>query len=828
MWFAQMQNKSICDAALLLRQKLWIRDVSKLEQQHARQSAYQAFWELAESQLRTKSTGAFSDLRRRSRISFDSCQRLTGLGMTTLEQLAKVLPYTRLQQLQATRCLGHVMRQQLALWVVKYETAPGRITGWGLWSQIFENNYDSWWCTTQGATFNSGLACMWDPQQMAAPGTEAMMIAMNDPFMAIRLQLQQANTREAPLPLALLPTVPKFLPYQPVHTWNREMVLAGDTKRKQLLHTAAKLNTRIWLPPASTLFAPTTRKVRGAPARTFQHYWNNAVPWQDMFARLVRGKSPQEILRVAHALKLSQSDISELRHTSPKLAPLLRNIWTQSGIVAQSFVDGVKIIQRQNGMFIAKNNWRIVNAVVTLKTITTYAAGNIRYAGQISYAGDTWEFDTADDLPKNFVTWLHEEIAARHLPAPAIRAGWQNRLWDLMVHMSPDLQYVTGPSRVGWDAARQALILPQGSFRIGTGWSDEFAAVSAVPLPGARVTSNRGISAAGAGALANRARVCTLYWVLHLYALTCLVNRPLLSDIPPMAISTSDVHSWPEIRRLAELIGYLPPVELTDAASALQAGHDWPILLQRITKLSQPLPRQSGFVAPMPWYAAEVIGLTRPLYIADVGPLTNTVWDVSETDSAAATAAILNEAFTCKFRERYLEGKHTYRNTWLKMRWIAKYALLDAGSSGRCVLRATRAVLQPIGTPMQWTAARAVCRLALKLAAELAYELVIADNTLAQVKTTTTVAVLPDKSLLIPAVVLPKVLQAEAGVNVNYAGVLARLQEENSGMTIQRVPGIGRFWRFPATKWRAALKDVTTTGNCSLIPQIKEMFKNGV
>lgn len=777
---------------------------------------------MAVDQLKTRSTGAFADLRRHSRVNLDYCQRLSGLGMVSAEQLAEICSEREAANICGTRRLGNTAKAPTAFWIAKYESAPGRISGWGVWSQIFENNHTSWWNLAERSVVR-GLCCLWDPYALAAAGTDARMLALNDPFAALRMQLRQVSAGEKELPLTILPTVPGFKPCQPVHTLNRKLTVAGEGRQQHLLQTAAKLDAPIWLPPSAGMRLETGQ--RNTQLRKFQVYCKNAKPWPHAFIDITKRKSPQETIQLAHDLHLTQDALATIMTYAPQLRELLTDTWQQVGPVEHFTHMYTPMVRRLDGIYRAGTNKLITNAIVTVKEITEYGTDTIRYRGSIAYCGSCWDFETYEDLPHCFLQWLRAEVDAQGLPPYKVADDWRLTVWSLMLRLSPDIQYTRGESRVGWSPAAQALLLPNGAIKLHTGWTDADRVISNEPLPGSAITASRHISGDHAKLLQTRSRAVRMYWLLQLYLLTHLVSRPTLTEMPPLAIGIRDQAGWVAVQRIFESLGFLPPVDIADAYKELHNKHDWPLLLNRITQFTHPLPPQGGFIAPMPWYAAEVLALTRPMFVTYCTAPDDDVLIPAEA-SAAVTSHVLQEMFTTNFVERYLPDKCSYRNMWLKVRWQTKYAMLDAGSSGRTALAACAEMLRPIDG-RRWTTARAVCRLMLRLIDTGLYKFIIADNNLQNIETPHTVALLADGSVLVPYRILPMALRLDAGITVPSRQIGQQMLKENTLLNTLRPPhGNATFWHLPKKSWQAAVADVRTTKFWNLRTTTKELLND--
>lgn len=779
-----------------------------------KQAVCQDLWRTAVDQLKTKSTGPFADLRRRSRMNIDHCQRLSGLGMVQAEQLHAICNEKEYEQICQAPRLGNVKRAPSAFWLAKYEDAPGHISGWSLWSDVFPTNHTAWWQVAAVRRRAAGLCCLWDPLRTAAAGTDAHLLVMSDPFAVLRMQLRQASAGEKELPLALLPDLPKFRVAHPAHTLNRKLVLAGETKKHQLLRAAITLDSVLWLPPANVRL---DTGQRNAQLRKFQICCKNAKPWPQAFVAVTQRKSPQEIIRLTHELNLTQPAISTIVEHAPQFRPILMDTWQQVGEIEIFRFMCMQLTRRLGCIY--KGGKLVTNAIVTVTEITEYAASATRYRGSVTYCGAHWTFDTYEELPRVFPRWLQAEISARGLPPCVIEQDWSAVLWQLMLRLSPDVKYVQGSSRVGWDATAQALLLPNGAIRLGTGWTSEERAVSSEPLPGSLITDSRYISGDAAKLLKTQTRAMQLYWLAQLYLLTHLISRPTLTELPPLALGIRDSSSWVLLQRIFSSLGFLPPVPLSATAAALRPGHDWPILIDRIKKFEHPLPVQNGFIAPMPWYAAEVLALTRPMFVMHCAAPTDD--SISPEVGAAVTSHVLQELFTTNFSERYMT-KWTYRNIWLKVRWQAKYAMLDAGSSGCTLIRACHSMMRPLDSK-GWTTARALCRLMLRLVDLGLYKFVIADNTLKNIETPYTVAIMPDGSVLVPHRVIPKALRVDAGITVPTRQIAQQLRNENTLLETLRIPHVNAmFWRLPKKQWQAAATDLRRADLWSLRPKTKE------
>lgn len=180
-----------------------------------------------------------------------------------------------------------------------------------------------------------------------------------------------------------------------------------------------------------------------------------ARPWLDVLTSYLLDKPDLFIKQFVMQLKLHDHQLQQfLKYINPALADKIRHCVFDSNRQLVSFA-GRYFVREDNNIRLS-SGMLIADVFFDIKYVYKRKSQKV-YEGMLKTATQDIPFCVTDRLTKDdHLRWLYEPLA-NHGIVPYVKPNWRNNLIDFGLLFS-NPQYLTQPSRLGWDAEANALI----------------------------------------------------------------------------------------------------------------------------------------------------------------------------------------------------------------------------------------------------------------------------------------------------------------------------------------------------------------------------------
>jgi hypothetical protein len=508
------------------------------------------------------------------------------------------------------------------LLVIPYQDVPGRISGLLVVGReaVWPTDFVFAHCTTAGRPWATGIA-MFDAAVPLHHEFGDTVFVLEDPVLAVRIQLRHLASSDVPLPL--------------VGSWGSPEMQSIWTARpkRNLVHWSpepdGKLIARARLSGGRVALAPTGTAVAGhlercRPTLALQNMLAAAKPWDDSLEVLLGQLAPAKAEEMVLGLKLKPDETSSfLRACADDTRVRLAALFTDAGKPRGVTISGKTVTESGGAWRVAKTGELVLDAVLRIEQVIRSASGSVSYRGRIEYKGQSVPFWAPDkEIEKDTMRWIRTKVGQAGLGEVILGSiFWSRHLMGIAQQLEPP-QAVRGLDVVGWDDARNAFALPKFVLH---GNGDIVAPDYVVPpeaiIPGAGLAPPE--------ALTPRARV-DLVWgdtpnELFWAAATCLLTDILAPalGLPRSSIALVGDGAIGVGAATALAFGCITakiPTEYNTVISMhtyeLLSAHRWPTLMRRPDAPTATLNARgiaqfpNGIVAAVTSLAADTLALT--------------------------------------------------------------------------------------------------------------------------------------------------------------------------------------------------------------------------
>lgn len=361
------------------------------------------------------------------------------------------------------------------------------------------------------------------------------VFVMDDPIMALRLQLR--HMRHTQVPLALIGTwdepryrtknVWEWLPTSNVIVWSP----AQTTGSLRLAQDAGAKISEISISESEL-----EKNLRHqTPEHWFQRVQQETVPWDEAVRHRLKGLSQIKTEELLLELELTGGNLRKfISGCRGELAESLQHIHDGHTTVRTVHYGKYVIGENEDGWSVQSTvidtcgrrepSYQICDAVIRIEYILRTSTKRNYYRGFVRFAGQTIPFtEKTETLDKSLWAWLKSLIAQHGLGAPTALSGWIQRLLDIAIRFCQP-EVVWSADVVGWDETRRQFNFPDFAIALSGDVVDDHVCLSTGgSIPGQGLIKPAPLGRFATEALSEYNEETQIFWAMA----ACVANNIL-------------------------------------------------------------------------------------------------------------------------------------------------------------------------------------------------------------------------------------------------------------------------------------------------------------
>jgi hypothetical protein len=475
------------------------------------------------------------------------------------------------------------------LLVVPYRDLPGRISGFLLVGR--EARWPDDFVFATAVNHQSGshgaIGVVMLEAALALHGEfAAAVVVVEDPVLAVRIQLRHLVSRDVPLPVvgawgrpegrSIWPSLPR-----------RDLVHWSPTPDGRLVARARRSGGRVALAPAGAAVVGHLERSRSVMA--LRAMLAAARPWDAALEAILGRLAPAKAEELVLGLKLRPDETTGFLRacaddTRARLAALFGDVGRPRGVS----INGKTVVESGGVWRLTRNGELVCDAVLRIEQVIRSGSGAVSYRGRIEYRGQTLPFWAPDtEIERDPLRWIRAKVGQAGLGEVAIGGiCWSKHILTIAQQFEPP-QSARGLDVVGWDDELNAFALPRFLLRAdGAVATPDYVVPPERVLPGAGLAPPAGLTPGARVALAWGDEANELFWAVA----ACLLADILAPALGLPRCSTALVGTGAVAvgQAAARALGCLEAPTAHDGKRRLarEAGHllgvhRWPILVRR-------------------------------------------------------------------------------------------------------------------------------------------------------------------------------------------------------------------------------------------------------
>lgn len=463
---------------------------------------------------------------------------------------------------------------------------------------------------------------MYETMFLYHPKYKSKTFIVNDPVIAMRLQLRHLRQHNIPLPICGSHSDSNLVNR---HMWGamfpREFIFWGPELTAALIQQAQRANGKIAL--SKGLSALTTKLTSKTPERWIDLMASMAKPWQDVLIKELQDASLPVAESLLLRLRLPPQDMRDLAAKAPQdLKVKLEDVFnTASQEVRTASVEGSNLVEDETGWHLASNGRIVSDAVIRIdKVIYQPASDDSYYKGTITRKGKQIEFtDNVELVEQAPVKWLRNKLIAAGMGRPQVSAHWARHLLTVSQTFH-DPESVVGVDSFGWSAEQQAFLFPHFTIRRdGEVCTEQVMHVVGKYSPAVALRPPKPLTHHQVTALKTPNEYMGVFWATTA-CITANILAPAL-NLPKTGLALLGTGATVAGRAAARALGC---VDITIAQKTMEStlralqeandAHSWPIVLkkyspniQRTFKAWLNDPEEKNCIAEVNCYQAQAL-----------------------------------------------------------------------------------------------------------------------------------------------------------------------------------------------------------------------------
>lgn len=293
------------------------------------------------------------------------------------------------------------------------------------------------------------------------PRVGGQIFVMDDPVMALRLQLRHLRDSSVPLPLTGAILGPGEFETRSVWGWLPvEKVICWSVKpTRRLLQTARRARSSV------SMTSPPPSHVANNLRLKESIEWlvtaaSQAKPWDAAAREMMKTQSTSEIQETLLDLELNNSELRKfISDSGEKLQTRLKAVTAQWRVARQARVGSNIIVEREDAWHILDSMYRtenlICNAVLRVEQVMTTSRGDNYFRGVVRFQGTEYPFtELGKIIERSPATWLKEFLLAQNAGMLRYESRWDKHLLQV-AYAFTEPQVVSGVDKIGWDDKRR-------------------------------------------------------------------------------------------------------------------------------------------------------------------------------------------------------------------------------------------------------------------------------------------------------------------------------------------------------------------------------------
>lgn len=369
------------------------------------------------------------------------------------------------------------------------------------------------------------------------------MFVMDDPVLALRLQIRYMRNTE--IPLALVGTY-EGRPYRTQRAWDwlpsEDIVFWSPRQTTMMLRQAKDADAKISVAGVGISEADLNLRTR-SPEEWFRHVRNKTMSWREALRQRLRKATPGQAEELLLELEITGGELREFISTcESKLAARLQGIHDGRVSVRKISYGKHVICEDEDGWSVEgvvidaygnrNPHHRICDVVVRIEHILRTSNDRSYYRGIVRFAGKTIPFtEKVETLDKGMWAWLKSLLAVNGLGAPTGLGNWTRKIMDIAIRFcQPDV--IWEADVVGWDTERKQFNFPKFAIRLpGEVIEDHICLVTDPHVPGQDLVKPEFLGQRALQVLSEHNEETQVFWAIAA-CITSNVMAPALNFVP--------------------------------------------------------------------------------------------------------------------------------------------------------------------------------------------------------------------------------------------------------------------------------------------------------
>lgn len=335
-----------------------------------------------------------------------------------------------------------------------------------------------------------------------------------------------------------------------------------------------------------------------APRDLVKRLFDSSKHWTDVLAAMAESQTGDVLENLLLKLELSGLDLSRtIKLCSPRAAKRLRELLRKTDKGGSVQVNGRTFYEKNDGWYcqVQGREELIVDAVLQIEEIVQHTKTKVNYyKGFIKYQGRKIPFCEAKNVV-NAATfkWMDSVLSDNGISALRFNASRSaSAVFIAMQFHQP--KFTQFMDTIGWQGKEAKFVLPRYAIELGGKVTDQDGSIFSHNVPARVLPKPEELSGLDVAPLLGDRKTSELLWAVLLPTLGNIVAEAFNEQ--PVGIGLRGAGAEAMGEAVAEALGChcmeLSTKKDVEIAVEAEHRHNWPVFLQRGTKLSRPIFRE--------------------------------------------------------------------------------------------------------------------------------------------------------------------------------------------------------------------------------------------
>jgi hypothetical protein len=323
--------------------------------------------------------------------------------------------------------------------------------------------------TKPGTSIWEGGVCMLPALYCKRPiNMSNNIFVMDDPIMAVRLQLRHLKDSALPLPLvSITPAQSKHVVTKSVWDWLpiEKVVCWSTTPSMKLLELSKRADASVSMANMSTFDLDTNLRDR-TPMSWLNRAATTSAEWPIVLRRILNKQTIQEIQDTLLDIDLGGAELRKfIEDSDPDLGERLKLAVEQKTNIKRVQFKKNTVTERDGSWYLRMDSYKreelICNAIIRIEQVMRTSNNNNYYRGIVIFKGKEYVFtEPTETLENDSLTWLKEFLINKDAGTLLHGSSSMSKSLLQIALRFCDPQIVAGADVIGWDSDQRQFNLP--------------------------------------------------------------------------------------------------------------------------------------------------------------------------------------------------------------------------------------------------------------------------------------------------------------------------------------------------------------------------------